>query len=182
MFGMKTRTWRGVAFFIALITTFTPLFSFASTISSTILGQAQNIQPLYLYIPSIKLLSNVQGVGVNEKGNMDVPSGKTTNVGWYKYGVAPGGVGTAVIDAHNTAAFKTLSKVPLGAEIYVYTSEGKWLKFKVTKAKTYAMKNLSPSTLFAATNSRQINLITCAGQNLGNGEATHRLIVSAVLS
>ena len=137
--------------------------------------------PLYLHIPSINLTSSVEGVGIDKKGRMDVPSGRTNKVGWYKYGVVPGNIGTAVLDAHNTAAFKKLNQVSVGEEIYVMSSSGEWLKFKVTAAKTYSVKNLKPVTLFAPTNSRQINLITCAGTLLGNGEATHRLIVSAEL-
>lgn len=159
---------------------FAPFAAQAAVISST-LSAAATAQPAYLYIPSIKLLSAVQGVGVNAKGNMDVPSGKTNNVGWYQYGTTPGGVGTAVLDAHNTAAFKNLKDVAVGQKLYVQDAKGNWLTFQVTKTEVYSMQTLKPSTLFAQTNNRQLNLITCAGQNLGNGEATHRLIVSAEL-
>ncbi|MBX4206464.1 class F sortase [Candidatus Parcubacteria bacterium] len=181
---MKTNTSRGAAFFIASFALImAPQVAGATTISSAPLFSlaAKPAAPLYLYIPSIKLLSNVEGVGVNEKGNMDVPSGKSNSVGWYQYGVVPGGVGTAVIDAHNTAAFKNLKDLAVGQKFYIKDAKGAWLAFKVTKSQVYSMKTLQPSTLFAATNSRQVNLITCAGINLGNGEATHRLIVSAEL-
>ena len=149
--------------------------------SATISSIIEEEKPVYIYIPSINLFSKIQGVGVNKKGNMDVPSGKTNNVGWYKHGVTPGETGTAVLDAHNTAAFKKLNALPVGEEIYIYTSSSEWLKFEVTKAKTYPVEKLSPSTLFAQANAPQINLITCAGLLLGNGEASHRLIVSAKL-
>jgi sortase (surface protein transpeptidase) len=137
--------------------------------------------PAFVYIPSISLFSSVLGVGVNEKGNMDVPSGLTNDVGWYKYGTLPGDTGTAVLDAHNTAAFKFLHLVPPGGDIYILTTRGHMMHFKVTKAVTYSMEVLKPQTLFAYTDKKQINLITCAGTLLGNGEATHRLIVSAEL-
>lgn len=186
---------QGAAFFI-LSALVAPLFASAAQISSSTIKSAtppsskiistsissQVGVPLYLYIPSIKLYSKVDGVGVNKIGNMDVPSGRTTDVGWYKYGVIPGSAGTAVLDAHNTAAFKNLNQVPVGSDIYVYTSSGKWLHFITTKAETYSMKVLTSQMLFEPTSSRQINLITCAGQLLGNGQATHRLIVSAQLA
>jgi sortase A len=172
-------TKRVLYFFISILA-LSPFSAKAAVITSASITSAPE-KPLYLYIPSIKLLSNIQGVGIDKKGNMDVPSGKTNDVGWYQYGVAPGNTGTAVIDAHNTAAFKKLDDVPVGEEIYIYTSKGRWLEFKVHAAKTYSMKTLKPETLFAKTNSKQINLITCAGTLLGNGEATHRLIVSAQL-
>jgi sortase (surface protein transpeptidase) len=174
-----------IAFFISVA--LNPGLAGAATIttgsvtSATVTSAAR---PLYLYIPSIKLFANIDGVGVNAKGNMDVPSSRTSDVGWYKYGTAPGQVGTAVIDAHNTAAFKTLHQVPVGADIYVYNSDGEWLRFVATAANTYSMQNLQSATLFEPTNNsvQKLNLITCAGTLLGNGEATHRLIVSAVLS
>lgn len=188
MVRMKKYIRPSAAFFIAFVAAvaFNPAGADAATISSGAVSAVSTSStgvPLYLYIPSIKLLSNVQDVGIDAKGNMDVPSGKTNNVGWYKYGVKPGTTGTAVLDAHNTAAFKELNKVPVGAPVYVYMSDGKWLQFKVNKAKTYSMQTLQPSTLFEPTNNRvqKINLITCAGKSLGNGEATHRLIVSAEL-
>ena len=158
-------------------------FAQAAEISSaTISSMATSSEtPLYIYIPSIDLLTKVQGVGIDKKGNMDVPSGKTKNVGWYKYGTTPGKPGTAVLDAHNTAAFKNLDSLKTGEDIFIYTSGGEWLQFTVTKAKTYAIEKLSPSTLFASTKTKQINLITCAGKLFGNGEASHRLIVSAKL-
>ena len=96
-------------------------------------------------------------------------------------GVAPGERGTAVLDAHNTAAFKNLSNLKVGEEIYIKNRKGKWLRFRVTKAEIYAAKNLKPTILFAPTSAKQVNLITCAGTLLSNGEATHRLIVSAEL-
>lgn len=188
MVRMKKYIRPSAAFFIALVATVAvnPAAAEAATIRSgtvSAISTSSTGVPMYLYIPSIKLMSNIQGVGVNSVGNMDVPSGKTNNVGWYKYGVTPGTAGTAVLDAHNTAAFKELNKVPVGAPVYIYMSDGKWLQFKVNKAKTYSMQNLQPATLFEPANNRvqKLNLITCAGQNLGNGEATHRLIVSAEL-
>jgi sortase (surface protein transpeptidase) len=188
MVRMKIFIRPSAAFFIAFlaVVAFNPGPALAATITSSrvsAVSQSSSGTPVYLYIPSIKLLSNVQGVGIDQKGNMDVPSGKTNNVGWYERGVAPGGLGTAVLDAHNTAAFKALNKVPVGADVYVYMSDGTWLKFKVNKAKTYSMETLEPSTLFepANTSAQKLNLITCAGLSLGGGEATHRLIVSATM-
>jgi sortase A len=161
---------------------FPPIFgAHADTTYASLPSSYSPETPAFVYIPSISLFSSVLGVGVNEKGNMDVPSGLTNDVGWYKYGILPGNTGTAVLDAHNTAAFKFLHLVPEGGDIYILTSKGQMMHFKVTRAETYSMEVLKPQTLFATTDKKQINLITCAGTLLGNGEATHRLIVSAEL-
>jgi sortase A len=141
-----------------------------------------NDYPVWIIAPSISLSSPIQGVGINSKGEMDVPSGKSNNVGWYKHGVMPGSSGTAVLDAHVFAAFKNLSKIKPGNYIYVYMSSGNLLSFRVTNAQTYSLNKLSSSTLFANTTSRQINLITCAGElTRDKSTYTHRLIVSAKL-
>lgn len=168
-----------------LILTFTLLSSYNTSKAEAAYITAGTVStadvPAWIYIPSINLFSFVEGMGIDHKGNMDVPSGRTNNVGWYKYGVQPGNIGTAVFDAHNTAAFKNLHAVLPGSDIYILTAQGKLLHFRTTRAETYSMTTLSPYTLFAATTSKQINLITCAGTLLPEGDATHRLIVSAQL-
>lgn len=179
---MKTK-YLCALFFCAL--TIIPISTKAAVTSSTI-GAASNKtesqgEPWWVYIPSIDLSTSVKGVGIDVKGNMDVPSGRTMEVGWYKYGAVPGANGTAVLDAHNTAAFQDLYMVKEGDEIDVYLTNGEVRKFVVGKAHTYSMTSLSPLTLFAPSDGTDLNLITCAGTLLGNGEATHRLIVSAEL-
>lgn len=138
--------------------------------------------PVRIIIPAIGVNDVVQGVGVDSTGAMAVPSGATKNVGWYEDGVVPGGVGSAVMDAHVFAAFSKLHDVKAGDDIYVQTDSGQTLHFVVTATKTYALSSLSALSLFRPTNSRDLNLITCAG-NLTPDHSTydHRLIVYATL-
>lgn len=140
-------------------------------------------KPTWIMAPSIGLFSPMQGVGINEKGEMDVPPGDSNNVGWYEYGALPGQHGTAVLDAHVFAAFRNLNQVKPGEYIYIFMQSGRILSFKVTEAALYDLSTLSPYTLFEPYNStKKINLITCAG-NWSPYAATysHRLIVSAEL-
>lgn len=135
-------------------------------------------EPVRLIIPSIGLDTSIIGVGLNNKGEMAVPSGKTQNVGWYKYGVMPGNTGSAVIDAHVFAAFSQLKNVPVGSDVYIVTNSGQKLHFVVSNAQTFALKNLSSDTLFASTNDKDLNLITCAGSlTADHSTYDHRLIV-----
>src|SRR4051812_30102627 len=53
-----------------------------------------NDAPGQLSIPSIKLKARVVPMGVNSKGELDVPSGSTKDVGWYKDGTVPGDTGS----------------------------------------------------------------------------------------
>jgi hypothetical protein len=103
-----------VAFFVLGALFLSPLTLKAEQISSKTLSvsSATKVAPVSIYIPSIELMTVVEGVGVTKDGKMDVPSGKTNKVGWYKYGITPGKSGTAVLDAHNTAAFKNSKTYP----------------------------------------------------------------------
>lgn len=140
------------------------------------------IIPVHLSIPSVGIDSPIIGVGTNAKGEMDVPDGDTNNVGWYRHGVKPGGVGTAVFDAHVFAAFEHLAKARVGDDIYVRAADGVQLHFRVTRVATYALTKLAPATLFASSKTRDINLITCAGSfDPVLGTYDHRTIVSATL-
>jgi len=140
-------------------------------------------RPTWIMAPSINLFSPIQNVGVNEKGEMDVPEGNTNNVGWYENGAVPGNYGTAVLDAHVFAAFKNLSQVKAGEYIYIFMSSGRILSFMVKESNFYSISALSPQTLFEPYNTaKKLNLITCAGNfNYRLGTYDHRLIVTAEL-
>lgn len=140
-------------------------------------------RPALIMAPSISLFSPIEDMGINSKGELDVPDGETNTVGWYAGGVLPGGEGTAVLDAHVYAAFKNLSKVKPGESIYIWMTSGRMLRFVVRESRLYSLSTLSPLTLFEPANTtKKINLITCAG-NWSSKAATytHRLIVSAEL-
>ena len=140
------------------------------------------IIPVQLRIPAVGIDAPVQGVGVNQKGEMDVPSGTSDNVGWYKYGPVPGASGSAVIDAHVFAAFAPLKNVRPGDDIYVYMSDGSVRKFVVSDTQVFPLSSLSPNQLFRKTSRSDLNLITCAGSpTLGGTNYSHRLIVYSTL-
>ncbi|MBX4198896.1 class F sortase [Candidatus Parcubacteria bacterium] len=175
-------------FFIALVATATLLPAFtvktasAAVTYATAGPMAPNDAPTWIYAPAINLFSPIQGVGTNTKGEMDVPSGYTNNVGWYAGGVAPGNTGTAVLDAHVFAAFKNLNKLPLGSDIYIYMKSGRVLHYVTKASNLYSLATLSPYTLFAPTSAKQLNLITCAGKFTTRlSTYDHRLIVTAEL-
>ena len=140
--------------------------------------KAFSLNPAHLSIPSVAIDSPIRPVGVNAKGEMDVPSGDTDNVGWYMYGAKPGEKGIAVIDAHVFAAFSDLDKVKPGADIYIRTDDSTRLHFRVSKVATYKLSQLTPSMLFKKGSAKGLNLITCAGTYIPSaGTYDHRLIV-----
>ncbi len=139
--------------------------------------------PVHVSIPAIGLEQAVVRVGLNAKGEMDVPSGNTTDVGWYKNGTVPGELGSAVLDAHVFAAFAKLKELKVGNDIVVAMASGKHLRFVVADARTYALHDVSADELFNRADARRLNLITCAG-NLTADHSTydHRLVVHALLA
>jgi LPXTG-site transpeptidase (sortase) family protein len=181
--AMKNREGASVALILFAIFGFSlSSQTFLKSAHADVSSAVTNDSPAWIYAPSIKLSSPIQGVGVTKNGAMDVPSGSGATVGWYEYGVVPGSMGTAVLDAHVFAAFKTLKDVKVGGDIYIYMASGKTYHYVVTKAKTYPITNLSSKTLFTPTSDEALNLITCAGTLTADRSTyTHRLIVSAKL-
>jgi len=139
--------------------------------------------PASVAIPGISLETRVIPVGVNQKGEMDVPSGKTSDVGWYRHGVKAGAVGSAVLDAHVYAAFKNLHKVRPGDSIYVKDAEGRKLRFIVEETQLKTVEETSTWLLFARKDKARLNLITCAGTYIpSRGTYDKRFVVYAVLA
>jgi sortase A len=125
-------------------------------------------EPARLLVPSIHVDAAVQKVGVNAKGNMGVPN-NYTDVAWYKYGTAPGQLGSSVIDGHVdnglalSGVFKHLADVQLGDDVYVRTASGRQLHFKVVDKQSYPYTEVPLELVFARKDAARLNLITCVG-------------------
>jgi sortase A len=124
--------------------------------------------PVRLIIPTLDIDADVQEVGVNAQGNMGVPS-NFTDVGWYKYGVVPGGGGSAVMAGHVdnglglAGVFKKLNELEEGDEIIVERRDGKRLTFIVTSKRSYPYDAVPTEIVFNPSGSTRLNLITCEG-------------------
>lgn len=122
-------------------------------------------------------------MGLTPEGNLDVPDGKTNNVGWYAKGTVPGDMGSAVLDAHVYAAFSNLHELKKGDTIYVAMKDGSTKEFKVTGSRVYKLSELSGDELFNQDDGRYLHLITCAGSLTPDKSTyTHRLVVYAMLA
>jgi LPXTG-site transpeptidase (sortase) family protein len=119
--------------------------------------------PTRISIPSIKLNSPIEEMGINSRGELDVPSGKTNIVGWYKDGTIPGQLGSAVLDAHVYAALRNLHSTKVGSDIYITMSNGTTLHYKITEKKTQPLSQVSADELFNRASGKELHLITCAG-------------------
>ena len=122
--------------------------------------------PLHLIIPAINVNANVQHLGINEKGEMDVPD-NTADVGWFNLGPRPGEIGSAVMDGHfngkdgASGVFKNLFKLKSGDKLYVEDDIGVMTTFIVREIRTY-----NPGyeeEVFSLNDNAHLNLITCDG-------------------
>ncbi len=140
-----------------------------------------------LTIPSLKISTKIQNVGITKRGNMSTPN-NFFDVGLYKYGTYPGEKGSAIIAGHVNnglgfkAVFGNLNDIKIGDDIYVEMIEGKKVHFTVISSSEYDY-NSSADTVFNQNDGYYLKLITCSGTWIPEFH-THdkRLVVTAIKS
>ncbi|WP_252314379.1 class F sortase [Sinobaca sp. H24] len=144
--------------------------------------EAERPDPVSLAVPAIDITADLEPVGVLENGQMGVPSTEN-GVAWFEPGVSPGEQGNAVLAGHvdsktGPAIFYDLEELEAGDEIEVTDDEGETLTFVVQRAESYDRKDAPLEEIFGASNTRNLNLITCTG-TFDQAEGTHdeRLVV-----
>lgn len=126
------------------------------------------LEPKRIIIPSIKVDSYLQSVGLDKQNRVAVP----TNIhlgGWFTDSARPGEPGLSIIDGHvsgrtTNGVFRNLSKLTSGDTFQVERGDGKLLQFRVIKTQTVP-DDQANVPLFAQDSSviSQLNLITCGG-------------------
>ena len=137
-------------------------------------------KPFRLVIPAISVDANIQSLGVNFKGEMDVPS-NIIDVGWFDLGPRPGELGSAVIAGHlngkngEDGVFANLDKLKKGDRVYIAS-----LTFVVSHSQIY--DSGYADEVFSKNDGIYLNLITCSGLwNLSNKDYNKRLVVFSKL-
>lgn len=168
-------------FFISLLVLLAPL--------STVHAAAPAIQavPAHLVIPNAKVEASIIKVGVTPKGNLDVPN-NYKEVGWYKSGVVPGQMGSAVIDGHvdnggaTPGPFKHLKDLKAGDDIYVTMNDGSILHYAVANSDVYLTSKFPSTKIFTQSDNKYLKIITCHGTFVPRlNTYDQRLVVTAVL-
>lgn len=124
--------------------------------------------PKTLEIPVIGVLSDIEQVELDEKGNMDVPKG-VQNAGWYSLGYKIGEKGSVVLAGHlddtdgKPAVFWNVSKLKAGDEILVTDETENSFRYTVTKVETYLFDEFPLEEVFLSKDKPRLNLITCEG-------------------
>ena len=178
---MTRYTRKSLAFLIVPIILASFFASEAVALDTAHVSQYYVAAPSHISIPAVDLSATIIPVGLTKGGAMDVPSGKSNNVGWYDKGVKPGMQGNAVLDAHVFAAFSKLSQVQVGDAISIQ-SGSHTLHYVVDSVSEYLLATLTSAQVFGAHGGSTITLITCAGTFVpAQNTYDHRLVVVARL-
>lgn len=117
-------------------------------------------------IPSINLVSGVVDVEL-ENHKLNTPD---TVVGSYsRYDTKTFLIG------HSSTVFKKLHQVKIGDFIF-YNDK----KYQISSAEIFAKSDINMNNLLAPTRQNTLVIMTCAGTQVGEKDATHRLIVTAL--
>lgn len=144
--------------------------------------------PLRLRIPSIKVNSMIEYVGLTSSGAMDVPK-KNMNVAWYSPGTPPGDIGSAVIAGHYSwrnhaggGVFNNIDKLRKGDILYVDDAQGKTMSFVVREIRTFKF-DADARQVFSSNNGARLNLITCSGwwDSSKQSSTTRRVIFAELM-
>lgn len=125
-------------------------------------------KPTALSVPKLGITAAVEYVGMDAKGNMDVPK-SDENVAWFQPGFLPGVKGNAVLAGHydkkdgGPAIFYNLNKLEKGDEIIITDVKEKELTFVVTDKNNYPVNNFPIPTVFGPSGKKYLNLVTCGG-------------------
>jgi LPXTG-site transpeptidase (sortase) family protein len=148
--------------------------------------EGHNRVPVALRIPAIDVAAPVNSSGVEANGDMDVP-GNVTEVGWYKFGPAPGEPGSAVLAAHVDLArqgpgvFFNLRTLTPGDVVLVDFDDGTTESYRVQARTIYEKTELPIDTIFSRGGPPVLTLITCGGGfNRDVGSYDSNVVVYAV--
>lgn len=140
--------------------------------------------PKRLIIPSIDVDATIEPVGKDQSNRMDTPD-HIDEVGWYRYGARAGEVGNVVLSGHlddlnGPAIFADLATIRIGELVTLQRNE-QVANYEVVSVERYAVEDVPLASIFAATQSTRLQLITCAGTfdpKLGYRE---RIVVTALI-
>jgi len=143
--------------------------------------------PANIAIPKLKIDARVVDVGITSRKNMGTPD-NYSEVGWYRYGPAPGNRGSAVMAGHVDnglslpGVFAELGNLAIGDDVYVSNRGGENLHFIVSKIDTYDYDSRD-TDVFTQSDGKFIKLVTCVG-SWDSYIKTHdkRLVVTAELA
>jgi hypothetical protein len=124
------------------------------------------LRPASLTIDDLDLWGPIRGVGLEDDGQLEIPD--ETEIGWYRYGAAPGYEGATVLAAHVTwngtiGPFHRLGDLDPGALVEVTLEDGSTRTYEVVERTMYNKDALPRDRIWRNTGDETLVLITCGG-------------------
>ncbi len=123
--------------------------------------------PTRLRIPSLDLDAQIDTLGLNTDGTVQVPT-IPDHAGWYDGSATPGQTGAAVLLGHvdfastGPAVFYRLGEVKPGATILVARRDGSTATFTATAVREFPKSDFPTDEVYGATDgTAELRLITC---------------------
>lgn len=126
-------------------------------------------RPTAIMLPGTDVRAPVDVVGVDDAGQVEVPT-DVTRAGWYRFSVAPGGTrGSTVIVGHRdgvnqgTGAFAALDDLRPGDSIEIERADGVLIGYTVVARESFDKSRVPFRELFSKSGPARLTLITCGG-------------------
>ena len=124
--------------------------------------------PVELRIPAIDLSVSLSALGLNPNGTAEVPT-NAAEPGWFRMGVSPGQVGSAVILGHvdsteGPAVFYRLRFMQKGDRVTVQLADGVITHFVVSGVATYPNEQFPARKVYGSHGFSGLQLVTCGGE------------------
>jgi hypothetical protein len=131
------------------------------------IGAVARSRPLTLSIPAIDLSVPLSELGLNPNDTVQVPD-SWTEPGWYRFGPAPGQLGSAVILGHvdsylGPAVFFRLRTLQPGDRVNVTLADGVITHFVVREVAEYLKADFPTLLVYGPHGYSGLQLVTCGG-------------------
>jgi sortase (surface protein transpeptidase) len=144
-----------------------PAVSSSEASFHSVRSYADVAEPVRLRIPALGVDAPLTHLGLAPDRTIEVPTDFAVP-GWFDQGPRPGQPGPAVILGHvdskaGPAVFYRLSRLPVGAEVFVDRADGSTIDFR-TRSMQHVAKTAFPTDLvYAPTLEPSLRLVTCGG-------------------
>ncbi|MCB0966573.1 MAG: class F sortase [Ilumatobacter sp.] len=147
-------------------------------------SRMERVAPVAIRYDELRIDDEIISVGLDDDGELEVPD--ETEVGWWKFGSAPGLPGATVMAAHvswnHTAGpFHQLGNAEIGDRLEVDSGDGYTRTYQIVERTMYGKSELPAERIWRTTGPETLVLITCGGDfNPNIGRYRHNIVVYAI--
>ena len=147
-------------------------------------SRMERTMPRAIRYEGLRIDDEIISVGLDEDNELEVPD--ETEVGWWKFGSAPGLPGATVMAAHvswndRAGPFHQLGNAEIGDRLEVDTGDGYVRIYQVVERTMYGKSELPAERIWRTTGPETLVLITCGGDfNPNINRYRHNIVVYAI--